>query len=118
VPPRRPIRGEIWWVDFDPVVGSEQAGKRPALIISADRFHQIQNRLVMVVPITITQRPYPFHIEVEAGTTTLREPIFVMCDQPRMISTQRLLDDGPVGRISAQTIGEVEDRLRVILGLF
>jgi mRNA interferase MazF len=104
-------------VTFDPIVGSEQAGTRPTLIISADRFQRMQDRLAMVVPLTRTHRPYPFHVEVLPGESGLRHPSVIMSDQPRMISTQRLLDDGPIGRVSHATLNTVEGLLRALLDL-
>ena len=52
----KPVRGEVWDVDLNPVIGHEQGGKRPALVVSADGFNKTQAGLVIVVPITIKRR--------------------------------------------------------------
>src|SRR5204862_2444879 len=50
--PPSPIRGEVWMLNFDPTRGHEQAGTRPALIISVDVFNAGPADLVIVLPIT------------------------------------------------------------------
>ena len=45
-------RGEIWWVDLDPTRGHEQAGRRPALVLSVDAFNHGPAGLVVVVPVS------------------------------------------------------------------
>ena len=47
-----PLRGEVWLVDLDPTRGREQAGKRPALVISTNEFNGSPADLVVIVPIT------------------------------------------------------------------
>src|SRR5438128_11466126 len=49
-----PIRGEVWLIDLNPVRGHEQAGRRPALVVSDDLFNQGPAGLVIVLPITST----------------------------------------------------------------
>jgi mRNA interferase MazF len=115
--PKRPSRGEIWWATLDPVTGSEQAGRRPALIISSNHFQRIQPRLVMVLPMTRAIRHFPFHIEVSPEETGLQRSGVIMCDQIRTISTRRLLGTSPAGRISPETLREVEDLIRAVLEL-
>jgi mRNA interferase MazF len=112
-----PARGDIWWIELDPVRGREQAGRRPALIISADTFNQGPRGLVWVLPMTRTRRPYPFHVEVRPEQSGLREPSYIMCEQLRAISTTRLLDAAPSGRVSAATLARVEYIMRTLLDL-
>jgi len=50
-----PFRGEVWDLNLDPIVGREQAGSRPALILSVDLFNQGPAELVVVIPVTRTQ---------------------------------------------------------------
>jgi mRNA interferase MazF len=114
---RRPLRGEIWWATLDPVIGSEQAGRRPALIVSSNHFQRIQPRLVMVLPMTRTTRRFPFHLEVLPEETGLQGPGVIMCDQIRTVSTRRLLNTSPAGRVSPETLREVEELIRAVLDL-
>lgn len=59
-------RGEIYWVEFDPVKGSEQGGLRPALIVQQDIGNQYSPTTVIVaITRTLPPRPYPFVVIVE-----------------------------------------------------
>ena len=75
------LRGEIWQADLNPVRGHEQAGRRPVLIVSVDAFNQSRADLAVIIPITSTLRPIPFHIVIEAP-----EP--ASSSQPRYCSHQ------------------------------
>jgi mRNA interferase MazF len=58
-----PLRGEIWYARLDPIVGREQGGERPCLVFSDDRFNQSRADLVIVVPLTRTERGIASHSE-------------------------------------------------------
>ena len=77
---------EVWWADFDPQVGREQAGLRPAVVVGTALACQLPNQLAFVVPCTTTDRQLPFHPQV----TSLQRPTFAMCDQLKSISRERL----------------------------
>jgi mRNA interferase MazF len=61
-----PERGDFVTLSFDPQTGTEQRGRRPALVISKQLFNQ-RTGLVIVCPITNTQRNIPFHVAVPQG---------------------------------------------------
>ncbi len=61
-----PKRGDYVALSFDPQTGHEQAGRRPALVISQDLFNR-HTGLCIVCPITNTRRDYPFHVPVPEG---------------------------------------------------
>jgi mRNA interferase MazF len=111
----QPAFGEIWDVDLDPVQGREQAGRRPALIVSVDRFNEGPAGLVVVLPITRTDRQVRWHVRVQPPEGGLTAVSFVMCEAVRSISTVRLLKKR--GRVGAVTRTAVEDRMRILLGL-
>ena len=110
-----PSRGEIWDLDFDPILGREQAGFRPALILSVDLFSQGPAELVVVVPLTRTDRKIRWHIGVRPPEAGLAVESFVQCENLRSVSKQRLKRRR--GRVSADTLEQVEDRVRILLGL-
>jgi mRNA interferase MazF len=61
-------RGQIWWVDFNPVKGSEQGDLRPAVVVSPDAANREDgNHTVVVVPITSKGQAYPDRIPVDSG---------------------------------------------------
>lgn len=77
---------EVWWADFDPQVGREQTGLRPAIVVGTAFACQLPNQLAFVVPCTATDRQLPFHPQV----TALAQPTFAMCDQLKSVSRERL----------------------------
>ena len=108
-------RGEIWLVNLSPTAGREQAGTRPALIISVDMFNHGAAELVIAIPITSKAKGIPLHVEITPPEGGLSVKSYGKCEDVRSISTSRL--KRKLGRVSAQTIDEVEDRLRILLGL-
>lgn len=111
-----PSRGEIVRVRLDPVVGSEQAGERPALVISPDLINE-RSPVVLIAAITSqkTERIYPFEALVEPpdGGLTMRSKVMLM--HLRSVDKERLV--GRYGRISEQTMQRVEEALKVAAGL-
>ncbi len=108
-------RGEIWLVGLDPTKGREQAGMRPALVISVDIFNQGGAELVVVIPVTSKAKGIPLHVEIAPPEGGLTMTSYVKCEDVRSISTSRLVRH--LGKVSPTTIENVEDRLRILLGL-
>ncbi|MCU9996617.1 type II toxin-antitoxin system PemK/MazF family toxin [Mobiluncus mulieris] len=69
-----------------PTKGREQNGRRPVLVISAAKYHDIIDALAIVVPISTTDRGWPNHIRL----TDLARSSWAMTEQPRTIAQQRL----------------------------
>jgi mRNA interferase MazF len=110
-----PQRGEVWIVDLDPVAGHEQAGRRPALVVSSDDFNAIRIGLVIVVPVTTAKRGVRLHVAIEPPDGGLRKLSFAMAEQVRCVSIKRFR--GHVGRVSKSKLDEVDTALREVLGL-
>lgn len=108
-------RGEIWLVNLSPTEGREQAGTRPALIVSVDLFNHGAAELVVVIPVTSKAKGIPLHVEVNPPEGGLSLKSFVKCEDVRSISTVRLMKK--LGKVSPETINAVEDRLKILLGL-
>lgn len=108
-------RGEIWLVGLDPTKGREQAGMRPALVVSVDIFNQGAAELVVVIPITSKAKGIPLHVEVTPPEGGLTLTSYVKCEDVRSISISRMVKR--LGKVSGHTIELVEDRLRILLGL-
>lgn len=111
-----PAQGDVWLTRFDPVEGHEQGGRRPALIISNDRFNRLPSGLIIVVPTTTRDRRIPFHLRVEPPAGGFNHVSFLvsflLCDQPRTPSTSRLLRR--LGAVSDDTVRAVQQ----LVGLF
>ena len=110
------LRGEVRWGDLDPIVGHEQAGRRPLLIVQNDAGNAA-SPTVIVASITSRKpsREYPFLVALPAGT--LSRPSLVNCSQIRTVDKSRLSDE-PIARLEPGTMAAVDDALRVSLGLY
>jgi len=115
-PASRPLRGEVWLIDLNPVRGREQAGRRPALVLSADRFNRSRADRAVVVPITTRERRVPLHVRVDPPEAGLRRRSFILCEDIRSVSIERL-HGAALGRVTTQTIAAVADRVRILLDL-
>ena len=74
-------QGDIISMDFSPNSGHEQAGRRPALVISNDFFNNVTN-LALVCPITNTIRPFPLHVPLDERTKTTGN---ILCEQVKSL---------------------------------
>ncbi len=86
-----PRRGEIWLVDFGHPVGREQAGRRPAVIVSADGLNQGRAGVVIVVPCTTSRRGLPSHVELDPAASGLDEVSYAKCEDIKSVSEERLI---------------------------
>lgn len=108
-------RGDIWFVNLDPTKGREQAGFRPALIVSVDLFNHGPAELVVVIPITSKAKGIPLHIPVAPPEGGLSTASYIKCEDIRSISASRLVRK--LGTVASETMELVEDRLKILLGL-
>ena len=121
-------RGELYWVDLDPVKVSEQGGLRPALVVQQD----IGNRhspttVVAAITRTLPPRTYPFVVVVESGEGGLPNRSAVNCaqlatiqkDEPgsRLRPPRGESEVRPIGSLSPQRMDGVDAALRYNLGL-
>jgi mRNA interferase MazF len=111
----QPSRGDVWSIKFDPTVGREQAGTRPAVVISVDRFNHGPADLIVVVPVTSKDKKQPIHVPVRPPEGGLQVLSFIKCEDVRSVSKERLKKF--LGTLSPQTIAEIETRIRILLGL-
>ena len=110
-----PKRGEVWWVVLDPTRGREQAGRRPALVLSADILNASAAGIVSILPITSRDRGIRAHVAVEPPEAGLALRSWIMCEQVRTVARERLL--GRMGAVAPRTLAAVSDRVRVLLDL-
>lgn len=114
-PHRLLTRGEVWHAELDPVVGHEQGGSRPIVIISANHFNLNASRLIYAVPVTRIGRNNPLHVTITPPEGGLRHESYALCDMMRSISAGRL--NYFMGRIDHETVDEILDRLGIVLGI-
>ncbi len=110
-----PARGEIWQVDLDPTIGREQAGRRPALIVSVNELNSGPRGLAVVIPVTGTIRGLPTHISIDPPEGGLTDPSAIMVEQVRSISRHRFSHRR--GAVTPRTMAQVEEVMRIVLGL-
>jgi mRNA interferase MazF len=104
-------RGEVWWVEFDPSVGSEIRKTRPAIIISNDAANRHLARVV-VIPLTSSAgRIYPGEALVQIGGQTSK----AMADQIMAADKRRLKQQ--LGTLATADLHAVEQALRVHLDI-
>jgi len=105
-----PDAGDIAWVDFDPVKGTEQAGRRPAVVLSARIYHEVSRR-ALVCPVTSNAHPWPFNVTLPEG---LKTSGVVLVDQIRAIErSERMF--GVIERIPDEVLSEIRARLGALL---
>jgi mRNA interferase MazF len=110
-----PGRGEIWIVSLDPVVGHEQAGTRPALVVSVNELNHGPADLVTVLPITTTERRLASRVRIPRGEGGLWETSYVKCEEVRTISKDRLLRR--LGAPDPKYLDQAMTNVRYFLGL-
>jgi mRNA interferase MazF len=106
-----PDVGDIAWVELDPVKGSEQAARRPALIVSDLIYHEASKRAV-ICPISRSDRPWPFNVSLPPGMKTRGA---VLVDQIRTIErAERMFDI--IERAPIELMSDVRGKLAALLG--
>ena len=112
-----PLQWTLFQADLDPVVGSEQRGVRPVLIVSNEPFNQALTN-VTVLPLTSTQRRlYPCEVLLPAGAAGQPLDSIVMAHQVRTISKQRLLQQ--IGLLHEERLRDaVREAIREHFDLF
>lgn len=114
--PRQVRRGEIYWVDFHPARGSEQRGRRPALVVQNDIGNRMSSLTILVALTTrMPETIPPQQALVPATASGLPRDSIAKCDQLLTTDKSRLLDRA--GAIDGPTLDAVDDALRFSLGL-
>ena len=111
-------RGEIYFVDLNPVRGREQAGKRPVLVLSSDKI----NKLPLVVTVVVgtkgenISKDYPTNVRVPPSDSGLTIETVFLCFQIRSLDPRRFPAQA-AGKVSNATMSRIEDAVRFSLEL-
>jgi len=110
-------RGELYYADLSPVVGSEQGGVRPVLVVQNDIGNKY-SPTVIVVAITsrINKAKLPTHIEIEASTYGLEKDSVILLEQIRTLDKSRL--QNKIGDLSSTMMKSVDKALLISLGFY
>jgi len=117
-------RGQIYFVELNPITGREQAGRRPVLVVSVDAI----NRQPLVVTVVVgtdaknIPRDYPTNVRVTVQETGLPRDTVFLCFQIRSLDPTRFLDSKTgrpalAGTMPPARMRQIEDALRMTLGL-
>ena len=110
-----PIRGEIYWANLDPVVGSEIAKTRPVLVVSNDINNQY-GATVTVLPITSnTEKVYPYEVRIKPAESGLRNDSKIKANQIRTVDKERL--GRKLGALTNEKMREVDRAMKIHLNL-
>ncbi len=109
-------RGDIYYADLSPVVGSEQGGIRPVLIVQNDIGNKY-SPTVIVCAITsqINKAKLPTHIEIDAKDYGLCKDSVILAEQIRTVDKKRLREK--IGRLDKILMDKVNDALSISLGI-
>lgn len=113
---RKCHRGEIYLADLNPVVGHEQGGRRPVLIIQND-VGNLHSPTTIVAPLTasFTTKVYPTEVRVKSGTAGLPKDSSILLNQIKAIDKRRL--ENYVGQLDARAMRQVDEAIKISLGL-
>jgi len=106
------LRGEVWLINLNPSLGHEQAGKRPALIISDDLLNQSLAEMVIILPITSKNKNIPTHIEINYDFLEMKS--YIKTEDIRAISVNRLIKR--LGMVEGQILDHVSECIKMLLG--
>lgn len=98
-------RGDVYLVQFDPVVGSEVGKTRPAAVLQNDLANRSSPTVTLIPVSSKAERVFPFQVGVPAGEGGLAHASKVLCEQIRTVSRDRLIQY--LGRLPAERLAEI-----------
>jgi mRNA interferase MazF len=105
-----PERGDAVWIAFNPQAGHEQAGRRPAVVLSPATYNG-KVSLALFCPITNQRKGYPFEVVIPAG---LHVTGVILSDQVKSLDW-RARQAEFIGKLPAETVAEVLSKLNTLL---
>jgi mRNA interferase MazF len=108
-------RGQIWWIDWSPSRGSEQAGMRPALIVQNDVGNEYSRTTIVAAVTTSIKGDYPFLVRISAGESGLPHDSAVNCAQLLTVDKARLSER--CGQLDREKMAAIDEALKVSLSI-
>ena len=110
-------RGELYYADLSPVVGSEQGGIRPVLVVQNDVGNKYSPTVIAAaVTSQINKAKLPTHIELSAGDYGLNKDSVVLLEQIRTLDKKRLKDK--IVEVPLDTMQKINQALMISLGFY
>lgn len=109
-------RGDIYFIDLSPSVGSEQGGKRPCVVVSNNMANRY-SPCITVIPLTTstTKANIPTHCDLSSETDGVRHSSTALCEQIRTVDKSRIVNK--VGALSAEAMTKLESAIKIHLGV-
>jgi mRNA interferase MazF len=109
-------RGDIFFADLSPVVGSEQGGTRPVLILQNDIGNQYSpTTIVAAITSQIDKAKLPTHVEIMAGESGLERDSVILMEQIRTIDKSRLMEK--IATLNEELMKKANQAIEISLGL-
>jgi mRNA interferase MazF len=109
MPPYVPRRGDIVWLNFNPQAGHEQAGKRPAIVLSPKEYNR-KTSLIIACPITSKVKGYPFEVRLEGN----KIDGVILSDQVKSLDW-KIRNAQLVEQATANVISEVQEKSMLLM---
>ena len=106
---------DIWIIDLDPVVGHEQAKKRPCLVLSPTHYNATRSGLIVILPITSTFRDTISFVCIEPHQSGLPKRSYVITDQIRSVSKLQASGKKAIGRLDETLFNKIQHIVKMIL---
>lgn len=109
-------RGDIFYADLSPVVGSEQGGTRPVLVVQNDVGNKFSPTVIIsAITSKINKAKLPTHIEISAEEYGLSKDSVILLEQIRTIDKKRLREK--IGRLDDELMETINEALSISLGI-
>ena len=109
------FKGDIYYADLNPVVGSEVGGIRPVLVIQNDVGNRFSPTIVTAITSRMKKKHYPMHVPIDASVGGLPADSTIMLEQIRTIDKRRI--KGYIGHLDVETMQLVDAAAKIALGI-
>lgn len=107
-------RGELYFADLSPVIGSEQGGVRPVLALQNNIGNRYSPTIIVAAITAQYKKPLPTHVPI-GGTKGINKSSVVLLEQLRTIDRTRL--GGYIGRVNGENLSQIDEALKIGVGL-
>lgn len=108
-------RGRIYYADLSPVIGSEQGGLRPVVVISNDIGNRFSPIVIVAAMTSQIKRHYPTSVDLAPMDTGLKQESRICCEQLRTIDKKRLREC--IGELTGEAMAQVDAAIKISLSL-
>lgn len=110
------MRGDVYYANLNPVIGSEQGGVRPVLILQNDIGNKYSpTTIVAAITSRIKKAKLPTHVELDSSAFALEKDSVILLEQIRTIDKRRLKEK--IAHLDEKTMAEIDRALQISLGL-